>query len=247
MKFDSIRIVLVETSHPGNIGSSARAMKTMGLSRLYLVNPEAFPDQRAHDLAAGADDLLHQAVIVNSLQEALHGCQLVFGTSARHRDIALRGVTPADCAQVMTEVCDDTQIALVFGRESSGLTNQELLQCQYHIHIPTEPTFSSLNLSQAVQIMAYEIRMRGLLPKAQVTYKQDALAKADEVERFYQHLEEVLIAIDFLKLSNPKRLQERLRRLFNRAQLEAMEINILRGILTHIQHHIAVKHEAIKD
>jgi tRNA (cytidine32/uridine32-2'-O)-methyltransferase len=241
MKFDSIRIVLVETSHPGNIGSSARAMKTMGLSRLYLVSPNSFPDRRAHEMAAGADDLFESAVITNTLSEALAGCQLIFATSARARDIALPGLTPAECAQKVVEYCDHTEIAVVFGREHAGLTNEELLQCQHHIHIPTNPEFSSLNLSQAVQIMAYEIRMRGLLPSAQSFNKQDSFAKAEQVELFYEHLESVLIEIDFLKLSNPKRLQQRLRRLFNRAKLESMEVNILRGILTHVQHAIRVK------
>jgi tRNA (cytidine32/uridine32-2'-O)-methyltransferase len=234
MKFDSIRIVLVETSHPGNIGSSARAMKTMGLSRLYLVSPEIFPDKRANEMAAGADDVLEQAVVVGSLVEALQGCQLIFATSARARDISLPGLTPAESAtRIAAE--SDTEIAIVFGRERSGLTNQELLHCHYHVHVPTDETFSSLNLSQAVQIMAYEVRMRGLLPSAHASNRQDSFATSDEVARFYEHLESVLIDIDFLKLSNPKRLQQRLRRLFNRAQLETMEVNILRGILTHIQ------------
>lgn len=244
MKFDSIRVVLVETSHPGNIGSSARAMKTMGLSRLYLVSPHSFPDRRAHEMAAGADDLFESAVITKTLSEALKGCQLIFATSARARNIALQGLTPAECAERIVEHSDHSEIAIVFGREQSGLNNEELLQCQHHIHIPTDPAFSSLNLSQAVQIMAYEIRMRGLLPVAHTTHKQqEAFATAEQVDLFYEHLESVLIAIDFLKLANPRRLQQRLRRLFNRAKLELTEVNILRGILTHIQLAIRAKNE----
>ncbi len=239
MNFSKIRIILVGTSHPGNIGSTARAMKTMGLSRLYLVSPLMFPDRRANEMAAGADDILESAVVTETLPEALLGCQMIFATSARARDIGLPGFTPNECAQKVSSLGDDTEVAIVFGREQSGLSNQELLHCHYHIHIPTNPEFSSLNLSQAVQILAYEIRMQALAPKAHASNKQDALATAEQVELFYQHLESVLISIDFLKLSNPKRLQQRLRRLFNRATLEAMEINILRGILTHIEYTIA--------
>lgn len=236
MKFDSIRIVLVDTSHPGNIGSTARAMKTMGLHRLYLVTPKSFPDPRAHEMSAGAYDvLLDKVVVTDSLEEALQGCHLVLGTSARPRDIALPGLTPSECATVVTQTPDNTEIAIVFGREHAGLTNDELLQCHYHIHIPSNPEFSSLNLSQAVQIIAYELRMKWLSPVATVETSQDSLATADAVEQFYTHLREVLIEIDFLKPSNPKRLFQRVRRLFNRIQLETMEVNILRGILSHVQ------------
>ena len=236
MKFDSIRIILVATSHPGNIGSTARAMKTMGLHRLYLVSPKVFPDPRAHEMSAGAYDvLLEKVVVTDSLEDALKGCQLVLATSARPRDIALSGLTPAECATRVAETPDNTEIAIVFGREHAGLTNDELLQCHYHIHIPSNPEFSSLNLSQAVQIVAYELRMKLLSPMAEVETRHDSQATADSVEQFYTHLREVLIDIDFLKPSNPKRLFQRLRRMFNRIQLESMEINILRGILTHVQ------------
>lgn len=240
MKFDSIRIVLVATSHPGNIGSTARAMKTMGLHRLYLVSPKSFPDPRAHEMSAGAYDvLLEHVVVTDSLEDALKGCQLVLGTSARPRDIALSGLTPAETASLVAQTPDNTEIAIVFGREHAGLTNDELLQCHYHIHIPSNPAFSSLNLSQAVQIMAYELRMKLLSPTAMVETRQDTQATADAVEQFYTHLKEVLVEIDFLKPSNPKRLFQRVRRMFNRIQLESMEINIWRGILTHIQTAIA--------
>ncbi|MDP3705767.1 MAG: tRNA (cytosine(32)/uridine(32)-2'-O)-methyltransferase TrmJ [Legionellaceae bacterium] len=232
---NSIRIVLVATSHPGNIGSTARAMKTMGLQRLYLVTPNLEPYRKAHEMAAGAYDVLREAVVVDSLAEALVGCQLVCATSARPRDIALPGLSPVACAELIAGHTDETEVALVFGREHAGLTNEELLHAHYHIHIPSNPDFSSLNLAQAVQIIAYEVRMRLLSPAAHVETRQDTLATADDIERFYTHLEEVLIEIDFLKPSNPTRLLQRLRRLFNRARLESMEINILRGILTQIQ------------
>lgn len=235
MKLDSIRIVLVATSHPGNIGSTARAMKTMGLQRLYLVSPKVFPDQRAHELAAGADDILQQAIVVNSLTEALTGCHMAFATSARPRDLALPGLTPESMAMLVNKTQDETEIAMVFGREHAGLTNDELLQCHYHVNIPSNPDYSSLNLSQAVQIIAYELRMKLLSPPVEVTLPQDNLATIEEIEQFYAQLQDVLIAIDFLKPSNPKKLVQRLRRLFNRSRLESVEVNILRGILTHIK------------
>lgn len=235
MKLDSIRIVLVATSHPGNIGSAARAMKTMGLSRLYLVSPWSFPDRWANELAAGADDVLAQAVVTDSLTEALKGCQLVLATSARPREISLPGLTPAAAAELVAETHDDTEVAIVFGREHAGLTNDELLHCQYHLNIPSDPAFSSLNLAQAVQIVAYELRMKLLSPSADVEMRHDSLATVEEVELFYTHLREVLVAIDFLKPSNPKKLVQRLRRMFNRTKLETMEVNILRGILTQIK------------
>ena len=235
MKFDSIRIVLVATSHPGNIGSAARAMKTMGLERLYLVTPKVPPDFRAHEMAAGADDVYRHAIVTDSLAKALEGCQLVFATSARPRDIALPGLTPSESANYLQKQSDETEVAFVFGREHAGLTNDELLHCHYHVHIPSSPVFSSLNLAQSVQIIAYELRMTWLLPTADVETRQDSLAPVDAVEQFYTHLRNVLIDIDFLKPSNPKRLLQRVRRMFNRIQLETMEVNILRGILTHIQ------------
>lgn len=235
MNFNSIRIVLVETSHPGNIGSAARAMKNMGLSKLVLVKPNLNPYRKAHELAAGAYDILREAVIVETLEEALQDCHLVCATSARPRDIALPGFTPRTCAEYITQLPQPTQTAIVFGREHAGLTNEELLQAHYHVHIPSNPEFSSLNLAQAVQVITYELRMQALTPQAHVATNDVELATADNIERFYAHLEEVLIQIDFLKPSNPKKLLQRLRRLFNRSQLEATEVNLLRGILTQIQ------------
>lgn len=236
MNFASIRIVLIETSHPGNIGSAARAMKTMGLHKLYLVSPIAFPDQRAHEMAAGADDLLEQVVVCDSLEEALTGCQLVIATSARPRGLSLPGLTPASCAELVRSQSDETEVAIIFGRERSGLTNEELLRCHYHVNIPSNPVYSSLNLSQAVQIIAYELRMKLLSPEADVELRHDRLATADEAEQFYTHLIEVLQAINFLKTTKPtRRLVQRIRRLFNRAGLEYMEVTILRGILSHMQ------------
>lgn len=235
MKLSSVRIVLVATSHPGNIGSTARAMKTMGIHSLYLVNPKSFPDYKANEMAAGADDILKNAQVVATLEEALAGCQLILATSARPRGLSLPGLIPASCAELVSSKPDSTQVALVFGREHAGLTNEELLKCHYHVHIPSDPDYSSLNLSQAVQIMAYEVRMKLLTPKAEVASKFDEDATADEVEQFYEHLQKVFIDINFLKESNPRKLMQRVRRLFNRVQLEKMEVSILRGMLSQVQ------------
>jgi tRNA (cytidine32/uridine32-2'-O)-methyltransferase len=235
MKLSSIRIVLVATSHPGNIGSTARAMKTMGLSSLYLVTPKSFPDYKANEMAAGADDVLAGAIVTQSLDDALAGCQLILATSARPRGLSLPGLLPVSSAELISQQPDNTQIAIVFGREHSGLTNEELLKCHYHINIPSNPEYSSLNLAQAVQIIAYEMRMKLLAPQAEVALRQDDYATADEIEQFYDHLKEVFIEIQFLKESNPRRLMQRVRRLFNRVNLEKMEVSILRGMLSQVQ------------
>lgn len=235
MNFESIRIVLVATSHPGNIGSTARAMKTMGLKHLYLVTPRLFPDRQAHEMAAGADDLLDTAIITDNLADALVGCHLVIGTSARPRGIDLPGLLPSECASLVATRSDSTQVAIVFGREHAGLTNPELLHCHYHVMIPSVSEFSSLNLSQAVQIIAYELRMKWLSHQTESVKSSEEMATTEQVERFYTHLQEVLVAIDFLKISNPIKLVQRLRRMFNRIQLELNEVNILRGILSNTQ------------
>lgn len=232
---NNIRIVLVATSHPGNIGAAARAMKNMGLHRLYLVTPKYFPDSRANEMAAGADDILDNAVITDSLALAIGECHWVFATSARAREMALTGHVPASCAEQITQAPDGTEIAIVFGREHAGLTNEELALCHYHVHIPSNPLFSSLNLAQSVQIMAYEIRMKYMKPQHHVMTHEEPLATIEDVERFYTHLQDTLISLEFIHLKHPKRLLQRLRRLFNRVRLEALEVNLLRGILTQIQ------------
>ncbi|MGC1182595.1 tRNA (cytosine(32)/uridine(32)-2'-O)-methyltransferase TrmJ [Legionella sp.] len=235
MNFSSIRIILVATSHPGNIGSAARAMKTMGLSSLYLVNPKSFPDYKAKEMAAGADDLLESAMVTETLDEALLGCQLILATSARPRGLFLPGLVPAASAELISKQMESTQIAIVFGRERTGLTNEELLKCHYHIHIPSNPEYSSLNLAQAVQIVAYELRMKLLTPKAEVALRREEYATAEEIEQFFEHLKLVFIEIKFLREANPRRLMQRVRRLFNRVNLEKMEVSILRGMLSQVQ------------
>lgn len=226
---DSIRIVLVGTTHPGNIGAAARAMKTMGLERLYLVAPARFPDAEATARASGADDVLASAVVCGDLAAALSGCSLVFGASARRRTLAWPEVDARECARQASAHAGE--VALVFGREHSGLSNPELDHCHALVHIPANPEYSSLNLASAVQLVTYEVRMAAAAPEP-APQAGEALASSEDVERFYAHLEQTLVAIGFLDPANPRQLMRRLRRLFNRARLERTELNILRGILT---------------
>ncbi len=233
----NIRIVLINTSHPGNIGAVARAMKTMGLSKLMLVEPQQFPCAEATARASGADDLLARAVVCADLDTALAGCQWVVGASARLRKIPVPPVLPRDCAAQVRVESEQAEVALLFGREQSGLTNEELDRCHALVHIPTDPAYGSLNLAMAVQVLAYEVRMvhlEGWQPPQEIG-EQTPLAGSDEVERFYGHLEQTLIDLEFLDPDNPRQLMRRLRRLFNRVRLDRNEVNILRGILTAAQ------------
>lgn len=232
MSFSHIRIVMVETTHPGNIGAAARAMKNMGLSRLVLVRPREFPSAEAQARASGADDLLDSAVVCETLEEALAGCSLVFGASARLRTIPWPLVDARGCGE--SAVRHQGEVALVFGREHSGLTNDELERCNFLVHIPTDPAFSSLNVAAAIQVIAYEVMMASG-PAAAEKSDWDSPAPAEDIERFYAHLEETLVSLDFLDPDNPRQLMRRLRRLFNRCGLEVTEVNILRGILTAAQ------------
>lgn len=246
---DQIRIVLVETSHSGNIGAVARAMKNMGLGSLWLVNPASFPDETSYARSSGASDVLDRAQVVDSLDEAIADCVMVMGTSARGRKVPWPVIAPPEAAGVAAAASGKGSVALVFGRENSGLTNEELQRCHYHIHIPSNPDYSSLNLAMAVQVVCYELRMhylRGLeggdgspYLKAMVAPGDDGwdvpLASVNDVEGFFGHLEQVLVDIDFHRRDNPRQLMTRLRRLFQRARLDQMEINILRGILTAVQ------------
>jgi len=238
MNLDNIRIVLVNTSHPGNIGGVARAMKNMGLSRLTLVEPRQFPDEQADWRAAGAIDLLQRATVCATLDEAIADCQYVVGTSARERRIPWPLLDPRRCAEEMARRSGDEQVAVLFGREDRGLTNDELQRCNLHLHIPSDPGYSSLNLAMAVQIVCYELRMLQLgdtLPAA-AEYEWDApFSTTEGMERFYQHLEETLVGIGFLDPVAPRQLMARLRRLYGRVRLDEMELNILRGILTETQ------------
>jgi TrmH family RNA methyltransferase len=239
---ENIRVVLVNTSHPGNIGGAARAMKNMGLSRLVLVDPKDFPSSEAVARASGAADILEAAQVVGTLEEALVGCNLVLGTSARDRRIPWPLLDPRECGVASCEQAQQGgEVALVFGREYAGLTNEELQRCHFHVHIPSNPDFSSLNLAAAVQVLAYEVRMAWLAAenKPTKTLKLEATAiqssqpvTADELESFYAHLEQALVEIKFLDPANPRHLMSRLRRLYGRSEVSKLEMNILRGILT---------------
>jgi tRNA (cytidine32/uridine32-2'-O)-methyltransferase len=227
---DNIRIVLVNTSHPGNIGSAARAMKTMGLKTLYLVAPHAFPHDKATEMAVGAADLLDNAVVVNELPEAIADCSLVVGTSARSRTIPWPMLTPRAFAEKAISEAVHHKIAVILGPEQSGLTNKELHCCHFHLQIPCHPGYTSLNIAAALQIIAYELYIASL-DKAVPEVRDYDYATAESMQNFYEHLQRVLINIDFLNIKAPRQLMTRLQRLFNRARPDAMEVNILRGIL----------------
>ncbi|MGQ0656510.1 MAG: RNA methyltransferase [Chromatiales bacterium] len=235
---DKVRIVLVEPTHPGNIGAAARAMRTMGLARLALVRPSQFPCAQATAMAAGADDLLVRARVCETLGEALAGCSLVVGTSARARRIPWPVLDPRAAARQVVQAAAAGEVAIVFGREHAGLSNEEVELCQAVVQIPSDPDFSSLNLAAAVQVMAYELRMTSLDSAHAVgdESSRDSLpATSDELARLYAHFEATLVQVGFLDPEKPRRLMRRLRRLFNRAGLDQNEVNILRGFLTAVQ------------
>ena len=231
-----IRMVLVNTTHPGNIGGAARAIKNMGLTELYLVQPREFPAPRAVWRAAGARDILTNVKVVESLDEAIAGCGLVVGTSARERRIPWPLINPRECGEKIWSEAASHDVALLFGREDRGLTNSELQKCHYHVHIPSNPDYSSLNLATAVQVLAYEVRMASLQDENGVLPSMDEwdqpLATADELELFHQHLAETMATLKFYDPDNPKQLLTRMRRLFNRTRMDKMEVSMLRGLLT---------------
>jgi tRNA (cytidine32/uridine32-2'-O)-methyltransferase len=234
-----IRIVLVNTSHPGNIGGAARAMKNMGLAELYLVEPREYPAPRAVWRAAGARDVLANAKIVGSVDEAIKDCGLVIGTSARERRIPWPLINPRECGDKIWQEAKSHQVALLFGREDRGLTNSELQKCHYHVHIPSNPDYSSLNLATAVQVLSYEVRMASLARKdgklPEMNEWDQPLATADELELFHAHLATTMADLKFYDPDNPKQLLTRMRRLFNRTRMDKMEVSMLRGLLSAAQ------------
>lgn len=256
----NIRVVMVNTTLPANIGAAARAMKTMGLSRLVLVAPKSFPHQDATALAAGAGDVLEQAEVVDSLEDAIADCQLVFGTSARSRTIPwpILDARPA-CMTAITEAQQDTQVAIIFGREDRGLTNEELALANYHLTIPVNDTYGVLNVAAAIQVICYELRMSLLyqqpeqhsvevptdyaceqpesmpvLDNISMSWDEPLVTQA-QMQQFYPHMEQMLADIDFMDPSNPRLLPIRLRRLFGRIRLDRMEYNLLRGVFGRVQ------------
>ena len=229
-----VRIVLVGTTHPGNIGAAARAMRTMGLDRLTLVAPRTFPSEEATARAAGADDVLAGARVCERLDEALTACRFVVGTTARARALSWTTLAPREAGPRLLAESAQGEVAVVFGRESSGLSNDELAACHALLHVPTDASFGSLNLGMAVQIVAYELRLAMLATRAPepIPERLDPLATVADLERFYTHLERTLVGAGFLNPTNPRHLMMRLRRLFSRALLEEKEVRILRGILS---------------
>jgi len=246
------RFVLIEPSHPGNVGAAARALKTMGFSRLILVRPRwpgVLQDPEAIAMASGADDVLAAAQCVPTLDEALAGVHWSIALSARSREYGPPVLTPRIAAETAAQMvaqthtgAPDTCIALVFGNERTGLANHDVERCSAIAHIPANPAYTSLNLAQAIQVLAYELRVaytatlssRVAAAPAPSATSDEARASSDEIEGMFQHLEKALAALDFFDPDNPKKLQSRLRRLFARAGLEHEEVNILRGIAKHI-------------
>jgi tRNA/rRNA methyltransferase len=230
---ENVRIVLSHTSHPGNIGGAARAMKTMGLRDLYLVNPKSFPDKDAERRAAGAGDILDKAQVCGNLEQALSGTVLAAAVTARRRDLSHEVFDARRGAVKLASHAVQNSVAVVFGTEISGLTNQEVSKCQVVVHIPADPCYSSLNLASAVQVLAYELRMASLeMGPSPQTLSVAAPVTFDDVELLLGHLERVAIRSGFLDPEEPKRLMQRMRRLLARAHLEREELNILRGILS---------------
>ncbi|GAB1256642.1 tRNA (cytosine(32)/uridine(32)-2'-O)-methyltransferase TrmJ [Aurantivibrio plasticivorans] len=240
--FENIKIVMVETSHPGNIGAAARAMKNMGLSRLVVVSPKEFPSPKAVWRAANALDVLDKVEVVETLEEAVADCGLVVGTSARERRIPWPLMTARECGDRSWAESATHPVAIVFGREDRGLTNEELHQCNYHVHIPTNPEYSALNIAAAVQVICYEIRISFLTAlNGEAPHYDDwdmPPAKNKDLEYYFSHLQETLEKLGFLEPDNPRQTMTRLRRLYNRTRLDEMELSILRGMLTATQNYI---------
>jgi tRNA/rRNA methyltransferase len=233
----NIRVVLCETAHPGNIGAAARAMKTMGLAHLALVAPHRYPDPQAEWLAVGAADLLRRARVYERLDEALAGSAFTVACTARPREVAVDMVDARTAAARMVEVARSQPVTLLFGNETAGLTQAEVSKCQLLATIPADPKFSSLNVAAAVQVLAYELRLAAVGATVRgYSGKAPEYATFDEIERFYEHLQASLLESGFLNPRSPKKLMERLRRLFGRTQLEQEEINILRGVIKTLAH-----------
>lgn len=229
-----IRFVLVRTSHPGNIGSAARAIRTMGMSRLALVAPHSFPDPEANALAAGADAVLDAAVVSADLPEAIADCRFVLGATARRRGVVLEELSPRAAAQrILAAAAAGKEVAVVFGNERVGLENEEIKHCHAAITIPSDPTYSSLNLAQAVQVVAYELRVAHLAGgvRPEPSQRVDPPASAQEMEGFFEHLAQTLDDIEFHKGRAPQTILQRLRRLFLRAEPDQRELRVLHGIL----------------
>jgi len=233
---NSVKVVLVGTTHPGNIGATARAMKNMGILDLALVEPKEFPSDVATFRSKAAKDILEKASVHRSLEEAISECELVVGTSARGRTVPWPVLNPREAAEEMRKSSLNGKVAIVFGREDRGLTNEELGLCNFHVHIPSDPEYSSLNLSQAVQILAYEIRLSYLQDRhVNKEYWDVELANNEQTERLINHMDELMQEVDFYDVENPRKLLVRVRRFFKRSNIDVMEANIFRGLFATIQ------------
>ena len=243
---ENIRIVLINTSHPGNIGSAARAMKTMALDKLYLVSPQKFPDDQATALASGANDILDNAVVVDTLDEAIADCALVMGTSARMRRVRWPQLEPREAVEQIVSESKKHPVAILFGTERIGLTNEELDRCHTLINVPTNPEYGSLNVASAVQILSYELRLAELqedgsareavLSSAIVNEKDESEpATSKEFEGLIEHAQQMMVDVDFIDPNHPEKLLRQVRRIFNRTRLTQREVNILRGIFAAAQ------------
>ncbi|EGR0683182.1 tRNA (cytosine(32)/uridine(32)-2'-O)-methyltransferase TrmJ [Vibrio cholerae] len=243
MMLERVKVVLVGTTHSGNIGSAARAMKVMGLSQMVLVDPQCQVDAQAIALAAGASEIALNAQIYPTLEAAVADCGLVVGTSARSRTLEWPMLEPRECGEKLISEANQHSVAMVFGRERTGLTNEELQLCHYHVCVPANPEYSSLNLAMAVQLLSYEVRMAylALQQSSQSSKLQEEYPRHQELERFYAHLEQVIMQTEFISAQQPGQVMNKLRRMFTRARPEAQEINILRGILTSVQKSISRK------
>ena len=237
---ENIRIVLIETSHSGNIGSAARAMKTMGLTQLCLASPKSI-DEQSYALSAGAEDIVKNAMIVDSFDDAVKNCSLVIGTSARLRHLQNTLIEPRECADKV--ITHKGKIAIVFGRERIGLTNEELLKCHYHLNIPANPDYSSLNLAMAVQLVSYELRMAFLVQnnkKNSLSLIEKNYPTADQLAYFFDHTERIYQSLGFIQNQGVMR---KLKRLYYRAKLEKNELNILNGMLSAVEKRIDLTNE----
>ena len=232
---NSIKVVLVGTTHPGNIGATARAMKNMGIVNMALVEPKEFPSDIATYRSKAAKDVLENAEVFDTLKMAISDCELVIGTSARERKVPWPILNPKDASQEVSRGSLNNKVAVVFGREDRGLTNEELGLCNLHVHIPTDPEYSSLNLSQAVQIMVYEIRSAILENEGNEGNWDVEFADNDQTERLISHMDELMQEVDFYEIDNPRKLLLRVRRFFKRSRLDVMEVNIFRGLFAAIQ------------
>jgi len=232
---DNVRIILINTQFPGNIGAVARAMKNMSLSRLYLVNPGCTLDKEAYIRATSATSVLDNAIIADTLSEVISDCQLVVGTSTRDRGMSLPLLTARESGGQIAAEALNAQVALVFGQESCGMQSEDLLQCHFHGYIPANPDYSSLNLAAAVQTFCYEVFQAAEAERAQPREYVYQYPQAKDMDYFYQHLEKVLTDVNFIVPQHPGQMMQRLKRLFKRARPDEKELNILRGILSAIE------------